>query len=1363
MSNQISNMGPARKRKIRAFYGVSHQSVAAQARKLEMTSNEHYESLAIHYDDTMEQSRAIAKDVARRAANYKRTKAGKSEALARNIQANLARVKRKYILNIVAKCKTVYKDNPKPHQREEVITKEIELTDLQYQDIIKKSKIRAKKVEVEDDDCGGGDENEQPEEVDVRDAKSFKKSKTRAKKVKVKVEVEVEDDDCGGGDENEQPEEVDVSDANAEPEGEIKDQIDDAMNDYFNQQEEESPITSSGGDVNSYSVTPIDSNPCSMSSVRARETGALMLDGEATSQPWHKKQGTCVYDYLIHTFGNRQGFKSSMNHESLTEIFKDPEDPLDDPLKMGVNTWAIKRFCVRFNVTMIAYDRDLQVFDSHMVDNGKNGSLLFKLANHHFYPIENPDRKRSLTMKQRIKTECVREHVSKRKSDENNANADISSEVIFVDDVQSSSAYMCSMIEKHQCLPGKIYLDGIIGKCAQSLSIRQFSIGTTLYNVNCDTQMVVDIFKRIGVKYTSQSINQAIFAVIEKNGIKMEKSIMNPEIYHTLTRQGVMDRTHYGVEEQWDELRDDTTCCDISKCHAGALCNSMYPWIITQFNDTWQPYGGDISRLGLYEVDTDDTTLLKQSNIYSTSILVYARSLGIQFTVRRQMLATKSYPREFFKGIVDAFASAAGGDKVAFKKLFQIFSGYLGKSRKTRFHVKIGTGLDEIMIDLHKAAMAPEGKESRIIHQHVGDLNGDDYFLFGRRENTRISETHMPVYIQMLDEVNINLHKMIVAMGGRLAFRKVDCAVVIGGHLPELSDAWGGYRESEKPRTMGVPKRFNDGFVRFEHSTIQEWVDHPFCDSDQHSEIYDAATRGDGMLIKGRAGTGKSYTIGEMCKRLEIDKLSYSKLSPTNVAAININGQTIHKYFGLGFGDSTLSALKLKKISRKKHWFIIDEISMIPSHIWRKLIEVKKSTGCGFILLGDNRQCPPVEEGLAEDFDYFDHPAVKFLTNYNRCELQVPHRYDMDMWNHLENIYEGKPLIKAFGDEFCDINICATNAIRIHVNKLKMKEHVQKKYHWIKDPEHGEDTQEMMVYKGLPVIGRINVYDDDSVEDSKDKPVLVANSERFTVSLVLKDSVTCKGMRQGEEYIVKSTLDQFSLRFLPAYAVTVHKCQSMTIAEPFTLWGFHSMRRKLQYTAFSRAKNDTQINFRTLTPDVSGALAAEYRLKVLTAVIKGKIESHVATDRKAGFQTDVNVQWVLSMLKNQCGECSHCHEPMKTHYAKLDEKQFTIDRLDETIGHTQVNCVIACLRCNSAHASKAIAVAAETDVDADAPVVHPTATLSLMEVLQDGQAKSHVVTSTKPCKKVRLSNDKIIEIASNHKITDLFKYASNFC
>lgn len=74
------------------------------------------------------------------------------------------------------------------------------------------------------------------------------------------------------------------------------------------------------------------------------------------------------------------------------------------------------------------------------------------------------------------------------------------------------------------------------------------------------------------------------------------------------------------------------------------------------------------------------------------------------------------------------------------------------------------------------------------------------------------------------------------------------------------------------------------------------------------------------LFVSGVAGTGKSYLIDTICKQIQFDnqanpnEWSVAVLAPTGIAAFNINGLTIHRFFKLPvFNDK-----------EEKHWQLTD-------------------------------------------------------------------------------------------------------------------------------------------------------------------------------------------------------------------------------------------------------------------------------------------------------------------------------------------------------------------------------------------------------------------------------------------------------
>ena len=83
------------------------------------------------------------------------------------------------------------------------------------------------------------------------------------------------------------------------------------------------------------------------------------------------------------------------------------------------------------------------------------------------------------------------------------------------------------------------------------------------------------------------------------------------------------------------------------------------------------------------------------------------------------------------------------------------------------------------------------------------------------------------------------------------------------------------------------------------------------------------------VLITGKAGTGKSTLLQYF---LENTRKQRVVLAPTGVAAINVNGQTIHSFFGFPpkfIQKGTIRRRRNRKMIRRIDTVIIDEVSMV--------------------------------------------------------------------------------------------------------------------------------------------------------------------------------------------------------------------------------------------------------------------------------------------------------------------------------------------------------------------------------------------------------------------------------------------------
>ncbi len=166
------------------------------------------------------------------------------------------------------------------------------------------------------------------------------------------------------------------------------------------------------------------------------------------------------------------------------------------------------------------------------------------------------------------------------------------------------------------------------------------------------------------------------------------------------------------------------------------------------------------------------------------------------------------------------------------------------------------------------------------------------------------------------------------------------------------------------------------------------------------------------LFLTGEAGTGKSTLLQFFRKTT---KKNVAVLAPTGVAALNVEGQTIHSFCAFG-PDITLQ--KVKKLNptsakfqllQKINTIIIDEISMVRADLLdcvEKFLKINGPVptmpfgGIQMVFIGDLYQLPPVEkdfnagDGLIKMYNspyFFDAYAFK-NSQFNFIELKQMYR-----------------------------------------------------------------------------------------------------------------------------------------------------------------------------------------------------------------------------------------------------------------------------------------------------------------------------------------------------------------------------------
>lgn len=370
---------------------------------------------------------------------------------------------------------------------------------------------------------------------------------------------------------------------------------------------------------------------------------------------------------------------------------------------------------------------------------------------------------------------------------------------------------------------------------------------------------------------------------------------------------------------------------------------------------------------------------------------------------------------------------------------------------------------------------------------------------------------------------------------------------------------------------------------------------------EEQKKVYNALTyTNNNYFITGKAGTGKSYVLNIFCKTTNKRILV---LAPTGIAALNIDGVTIHSAFGFpnlvetNVEDLSAETIKLTRgkvdVLKAIDTIIIDEISMVRADMFEKMdrilrIITKNDSAFGgkqVIVVGDLFQLPPVvkesdeKEYLIDTFGgvYFFNSNAYKNGNFKFIELTVNHRQKSDfeffeilnririgaLNKHDIDILNSKRFLT---DDTYDryIAIVPKRAIADKINterisKLDLPEYQYKAkiLFWETDTEQSWENkfpvnETLILRRGANVMmthndpegrwvnGTLGIVD----ELGKDSITVAIEGKLHRVEPTRFEQKKAVYKNGRIEYVDDLVIQQYPI--LPAYAITAHKSQGQT-------------------------------------------------------------------------------------------------------------------------------------------------------------------------------------------------------------------------
>ena len=621
------------------------------------------------------------------------------------------------------------------------------------------------------------------------------------------------------------------------------------------------------------------------------------------------------------------------------------------------------------------------------------------------------------------------------------------------------------------------------------------------------------------------------------------KSFMNNKVMEIFLKWKQRQHfAHLPHPSDWENVSGVEQTWDMNKQYTSVLRNSSMKWLLFDMFSMPMPYSGSVGDC-YYFIETDNTMPCKGNGWYSRIIAEHLIENGIDHKITYEIKAARTLEPGFFAPFVDkVMADVPDG----FKFITNTFCGALNTHDKKSASVQATTDKSVVIEKcLTKGALMCKF-----------EVEDETIFCAATIKNEVMSDTNMPMYSQILDSAAVLLAKGIKHLEAKgCTIRSYNTDSITFKH-PETLEidlptcGLGGWKTEEpKPFEYPVkPMARTDKFVAPEYEFVDDLKEEDFADG----EIVDYLAA-HSCFVEAPAGYGKSWIAERVIEKVGAEKCCV--LGYTNIAANNIGGSTFHKTFKISIDDYK-GSFSIKDIMKDKDVLIVDEISQVPSKLY-KLVEDCRKLGKRVLIFGDLKQILPIGEerdGLT---------MLKILCE-NRIVLTKYKRGDAELLEALTKVRERKT-VPFYKGEKGSLHFCFTKTMRDKINEREIMK-VQKGYFNL-----AANDNLKRIYVGMPLRSAVTKADGSML-----------NGERWSITDIDDEEVVLKSLiRADTELLVPR--DSIHKSFLPGYAMTIHSSQGLTIKEPYTVhiegqtaFSKDEMWRMI-YTAVSRSCKKEQV------------------------------------------------------------------------------------------------------------------------------------------------------------------------------------------
>ena len=442
-------------------------------------------------------------------------------------------------------------------------------------------------------------------------------------------------------------------------------------------------------------------------------------------------------------------------------------------------------------------------------------------------------------------------------------------------------------------------------------------------------------------------------------------------------------------------------------------------------------------------------------------------------------------------------------------------------------------------------------------------------------------------------------------------------------------------------------------------------------ENDSYLKVLTLLQNGENVFLTGFAGTGKSYILNKLKEKLK-KKLTIT--STTGIAAVNVKGQTLHSWAGVGLCRNTISNT-VEKIRKRKTQLnqilkckilAVDEISMLNIEAFEYVNEVLKALretdkqfgGIQVLFIGDFFQLPPVEKGnensLFSERKYcFDSPVWDEL-NLKNVILKKNYRQNEENFitalAHMRENCLDIDDIKLLNSRCTQLDTYETNILHIFSTNEEANRYNIAKFNMIDEPIRIFPAQDG-VYRGTRLVDENLTESENYILEifSKncraEKEIVLKLGARVMLlvnmdfnrglingacgsiqsfnenNIVVKfdNGITAPIPRHKFEYYynerVVAERMQYPLKL--AYGITIHKSQGMTL-DKLVVDCSRIFERGQAYVAMSRVKTLDGLFIKNFEPEkvlVDSRVAKFYENLEETESVEPNVNIHDDTEQ----------------------------------------------------------------------------------------------------------------------------------------------------